>query len=348
MKLAPLFRAFAETPRITATLVHTGQHYDDSMSGQFFRELGLPVPHYNLGVGQGSHVQQTAKIMQRFEPVLREVNPSAVLVVGDVNSTVACARAAKKLGFFVIHVEAGLRSFDRSMPEEVNRVAIDAISDLLLVSEESGLRNLKKEGIAPERIRWVGNLMIDSLHHHLRGSQESEILREWGLRGQRYGLVTLHRPANVDDPEQLGEILRALREISVDLPLVFPVHPRTRAHFQNQDLGPRIRVSDPLGYIDFLCLMSNSALVLTDSGGIQEETTALRIPCLTLRNNTERPATLEQGTNQLAGTTRESILRTWNELPTKRQAGTIPKFWDGKAAKRCAEAICGAFGAGYP
>ena len=343
MKLAPLFRAFDNTPRITSTLVQTGQHYDDRMAGLFFRDLGLPAPRYNLEAGPGSHAQQTAEIMKRFEPVLIEENPSAVLVVGDVNSTLACALVAKKLDFFVIHVEAGLRSFDRSMPEEINRLVTDAISDLLLVSEESGMRNLEREGVPPERIRFVGSLMIDSLHSHLPHSKESEILSELGVRGQRFGLVTLHRSANVDDPEQLREILCALREISTGLPLVFPVHPRTRAHFQNQDLGPHIRVSDPLGYIDFLCLMSNSAVVLTDSGGIQEETTALGIPCLTLRNNTERPTTLEQGTNRLAGTTRESILRAWKDLPTTSGFGIIPKFWDGTAAERCVEAICGAF-----
>ncbi|HEV2689238.1 MAG TPA: UDP-N-acetylglucosamine 2-epimerase (non-hydrolyzing) [Bryobacteraceae bacterium] len=339
MKLAPLFREFAKDSRIAATLLHTGQHYDDRMSACFLHDLGLPAPKYNLAVNRGSNVHQIAEIMSRFEPVLMSENPSAVLVVGDVNSTVACALTAKKLGFFLIHVEAGLRSFDRSMPEEINRLVTDAIADLLLVSEESGVRNLANEGIPPEKIRLVGNLLIDSLHYHLPQSKKSEIVSHLGLDGQKFGVVTLHRPANVDHPEQFDEILGALSEISQDTPLVFPVHPRTRGHLNNRNLGQRIQLCDPLGYIDFLSLMSNSAVVLTDSGGIQEETTALGIPCLTLRNNTERPATVEQGTNRLAGTTRANILRAWHEMRTTPRPSAIPKFWDGKSAARCVEAI---------
>jgi len=339
MKLAPLFRAFASTPDIQAVLVHTGQHYDDQMSGQFFRDLSLPTPHHNLEVGSGSHAQQTAEIMKRFEPVLLQEKPNAILVVGDVNSTVACALVAKKLGVLVIHVEAGLRSFDRTMPEEINRVVTDAISDVLLVTEESGIRNLRNEGVAPEKIHFVGNLMIDSLYFHLERSKNSQILDQLALRGQRFGLVTLHRPANVDDTAQLQEIVRAVNEIAKDVPLYFPVHPRTRAHLQSTEVSSKIRLLDPLGYLDFVCLMAHSAVVLTDSGGIQEETTALKVPCLTLRNNTERPITIEEGTNRLAGTSYSSILSAWRDLKANPNAGTIPKFWDGKAAERCIQAL---------
>jgi UDP-N-acetylglucosamine 2-epimerase (non-hydrolysing) len=343
MKLAPLFRAFCSHPEFVPVLAHTGQHYDDAMSGRFFRDLGLPVPSYNLEVGSGSHAQQTAEIMKRFEGVVLQERPSAVLVVGDVNSTAACALVSKKLGVFVIHVEAGLRSFDRSMPEEINRLVTDAISDLLLVTEESGVHNLEKEGVAPEKIHFVGNMMIDSLFFHLERARNSPILDELGLRGKRFGLVTLHRPSNVDDPTQLQEILGALQIISQDLPLYFPVHPRTKARLENQELAPGLRLSEPLGYLDFVCLMSQSAVVLTDSGGVQEETTALGIPCLTLRNNTERPITIDEGTNRLAGTSRESIVAAWQELKSSPKPGRVPKLWDGNAAERSVAAIRGLF-----
>jgi UDP-N-acetylglucosamine 2-epimerase (non-hydrolysing) len=339
MKLAPLFRAFSCDPALVPVLVHSGQHYDYSMSGQFFSDLGLPLPSYNLEVGSGSHAQQTAEIMKRFEDVVLKERPSAVLVVGDVNSTMACALVAKKLGASVIHVEAGLRSFDRSMPEEINRLVTDAISDLLLVTEESGVHNLEKEGVAPEKIHFVGNLMIDSLFFHLERARNSPILDELGLRGKSFGLVTLHRPSNVDDHAQLQEILGGLQIISQDLPLYFPVHPRTRARLDGQELAPGLRLLEPLGYLDFVCLMSHSAVVLTDSGGIQEETTALSIPCLTLRNNTERPVTIDEGTNTLAGTNRASILAAWQELKSTPKLGRVPELWDGNAAKRSIVAI---------
>jgi len=339
MKLAPLFRAFASAPEFDPVLVHTGQHYDDKMSGQFFRDLGLPTPAHNLEVGSSSHAQQTADIMKRFEPVLLQEAPRAVLVVGDVNSTVACALVAQKLGVFVIHVEAGLRSFDRSMPEEINRLVTDAISDLLLVTEESGLQNLKNEGAAVEKVVFVGNLMIDSLYFHLERSKSSQILENLGLRGQRFGLITLHRPSNVDDPAQLGELLRALRVIADDVPLYFPVHPRTRARLQDMEIGSRIHLLEPLGYLDFVCLMAQSTIVLTDSGGIQEETTALSVPCLTLRGNTERPITIQEGTNRLAGTSYESVLNAWKQTVSSPRTGKIPKLWDGQAAERCVAAI---------
>ena len=339
MKIAPLFRVFAGKSGFEPVLIHTGQHYDDQMSAQFFRDLGLPNPLYNLAVGSASHAQQTAEIMKRFEPVVLQEQPKAVLVVGDVNSTAACALVAKKLGVAVIHIEAGLRSFDRSMPEEINRLVTDAISDVLLVTEESGIRNLRNEGVPAEKIHYVGNLMIDSLYFHLERSKESRILDQLELRGRRFGLVTLHRPSNVDDADQLGQLLHALREIAEDLPLVFPVHPRTRARIQQADVGSNIRLLDPLGYLDFVSLMSSSSLILTDSGGIQEETTALGIPCLTLRNNTERPVTIEEGTNVLAGTTYESIIGAWHQHLQNPKSGNVPKFWDGKAAERCVRAI---------
>ena len=340
VKLAPLFRAFASTPEIAPILVHTGQHQDDCMSGRFLRELALPLPRYSLGAGPGSQVQQTAVIMQRLEPVLMAERPSAVLVVGDVNSTLAAALAAKKLGFFLIHAEAGLRSFDRSMPEEINRLIVDAISDLNLVSEDSGMRNLAAEGVPPEKVRLVGDLMVDCLLSHLDEAKQSRIVEELGLHGRRFGVVTLHRPGNVDHNGQLGEILRALRDISTELPLVFPVHPRTAAKLPERVCGPNIHVCEPLGYLDFLCLTSNSAVMLTDSGGVQEETSVLGIPCLTLRNNTERPATVEQGTNRLAGTTYESILRAWRQPRDAARVADLPAVWDGHAAERCVEAIC--------
>lgn len=339
MKLAPLFRAFAFEPELEPILVHSGQHYDDAMSGQFFRDLGLPVPGYNLEVGSASHAQQTGEIMKRFESVVLKENPMGILVVGDVNSTVACALVAKKLGAAVIHVEAGLRSFDRSMPEEINRVVTDAISDLLLVTEESGIQNLKNEGVPSEKIQFVGNVMIDSLLVNLERAKNSRILSECGLEGHSFGLVTLHRPSNVDDLSKLEEILAALGSISESLPLYFPVHPRTRARLPGCAVPAGIRLLDPLGYLDFVCLMSQSSVVFTDSGGIQEETTALGIPCLTLRNNTERPITITEGSNRLAGTSRSSILAAWRDLRCSPRTSKIPKLWDGHAAERSVEAI---------
>jgi UDP-N-acetylglucosamine 2-epimerase (non-hydrolysing) len=344
MKLAPLFRAFSQVSEISASLVHTGQHYDDRMSGQFFRELGLPSPLYNLEVGSGSHAQQTAEIMKRFEPVVLREQPNAVLVVGDVNSTAACALVAKKLNVPVIHVEAGLRSFDRSMPEEINRLVTDAIADLLLVTEESGIGNLQREGVTSEKIVFVGNLMIDSLYFQMERSRSSRIADELGMAQRRFGLITLHRPSNVDDSTQLQQVFRALEEISQldDLPLIFPVHPRTRAKLgDNRNAG--IKLLEPLGYTDFVALMSRAAVVFTDSGGVQEETTALGIPCLTLRNNTERPITIQQGTNRLAGTSYESILTAWKDLQHNPPSGRIPPLWDGKAASRCIDAILNIF-----
>ena len=341
MKLAPLVPVLDRDPDFAPFIVHTGQHYDDLMSGQFFRDLAIAAPKFNLNVGSGSHAQQTAEIIKRFEPVVLEEKPDAVLVVGDVNSTMACALVAKKLRVPVVHVEAGLRSFDRSMPEEINRLVTDAISDLLLVTEESGRKNLIAEGIPANRIHLVGNLMIDSLRANVEKAAQSDILTRLGAREKSYGLVTLHRPSNVDDPVQFAELIETLSTIAAELPLYFPIHPRTRAHLQERRIAltGAIHLTDPLGYLDFLCLMSHSSTVLTDSGGIQEETTALGIPCLTLRENTERPATVEEGTNILAGTRKAGILRAWRETRQSPKIGRLPKYWDGSTADRCLEVL---------
>lgn len=341
MKIAPLMKALAGDPGFETILIHTGQHYDDNMSGQFFRDLGIPAPQYHLDVGSASHAQQTAEIMRRIEPVLEELRPAAVIVVGDVNSTAAAAMVAKKLGIDVVHAEAGLRSFDRSMPEEINRIVTDAITDLFLVTEESGRANLLREGVADERIHLVGNLMIDSLQQHLERARSSGIADRLGVRGKPYGVVTLHRPANVDEREALGEILGALGVIAETLPLLWPVHPRTRARLDSGDLAlpDGIRMLEPLGYLDFLSLEANAVLVLTDSGGIQEETTVLGVDCLTLRDNTERPVTIELGTNRLAGTKRATILAAWEEMKRSPRQKKIPPLWDGRAGERSREVL---------
>lgn len=341
MKVAPLMAVLSGDPDCSAILVHTGQHYDSNMSGHFFSDLDLPAPRYYLGVGSGSHAQQTAEVMKRIDPVLLEVNPAAILVVGDVNSTMAGALVASKLGIKVVHAEAGLRSFDRTMPEEINRIVTDSISDLLLVTEESGRINLLREGIPPDRIHFTGNLMIDSLRRHLKQAMQSSIRGRLGIDGECYGLVTLHRPANVDNDQQLAEILDALSVISGDLPLYWPMHPRTRARIDQAAISPsgRIHIVEPLGYLDFLCLQASSALVLTDSGGIQEETTVLGVPCLTLRDNTERPATIKYGTNRLAGTRKETILEAWDQSRADQSERQIPPLWDGQAGPRCHAAL---------
>lgn len=341
MKLAPLLRELRADSRFQPLLVHTGQHYDEQMSGAFFRDLRLPDPDYHLGVGSGSHAQQTAEILKTFEPVVLEAKPDAVVVVGDVNSTLGCSLVAAKLCVPVIHVEAGLRSFDRTMPEEINRVLTDAISDLLLVSEPAGLANLAREGVDSAKVRLVGNLMIDSLRLHLDRARQCRVAERFGLAPRSYGVITLHRPANVDDSTALENILEALIEIAADLPLVFPVHPRTRARLPAKASlqDNRILLVQPLSYLEFLGLMSEAAAVFTDSGGVQEETTVLGIPCFTLRNNTERPITIEQGTNILAGTSRESILSAWRQHGLLRPRARAPELWDGQAAGRCIQAI---------
>ncbi len=346
IKIAPLMEAYADAPGIEPILVHTGQHYDDNMSDLFFRQLGIPEPDLNLGVGSGSHAVQTAEIIKAFEPVARERDPSAVVVVGDVNSTIACGLVAAKLGIPLAHVEAGLRSFDRTMPEEINRVLTDAISDLLFCTEQSGVENLRREGVAEERIHLVGNLMIDTLLRHRARAAQSPILDDLGLATGRYAVLTLHRPSNVDDPETLGGIWDALEALQRDMPLVFPAHPRTRRRMAEFGLSPRIdalenlQVLEPLGYLDFLQLMACARLVLTDSGGIQEETTVLEVPCLTLRENTERPVTVEAGGNQVVGSDPGRILAAYRKIVDgKAGSGETPPLWDGRAAGRIVEIL---------
>lgn len=340
MKLGPLWPELVRDRGFKPVLVHTGQHYDEALSGQFLRDLGLPQPAHCLEVGSGSHAAQTARILERIEPVMMAEQPDAVLVVGDVNSTLGAALVAAKMGIPVVHVEAGLRSRDRSMPEEINRLAVDAISDLLLASEESGMRNLRAEGVPESRMRLVGNLMIDSLKGNLQRARELGMRERLGIAGA-YGVVTLHRAANVDEPERLAELLGTLEVIACREPLYFPVHPRTRVRMESLGLSvsERIHLLDPLGYVEFLGLVAGSAVVLTDSGGIQEETTVLGVPCLTLRDNTERPATVEQGTNVLAGTRRESILGAWAGMRWDRVPGVLPEGWDGRAAGRVVGAL---------
>jgi UDP-N-acetylglucosamine 2-epimerase (non-hydrolysing) len=354
MKVAPLDRAFARLnavkPILEHQIVHTGQHYDAAMSDAFFRDLAMPIPDYFLGVGSGSHAEQTARVMVEFEKVCHTAQPDLVIVVGDVNSTVACALTAKKLGIAVAHIEAGLRSFDRTMPEELNRLATDALCDYAFVTEQSGVENLVNEGWSTRRdALWlVGNTMIDSLHHALPVARSSLCLQEFGVQAGQYVLLTLHRPSNVDDKEQLvglvDGVLGVLAEYNVDC--VFPVHPRTRENMKTFGLmsrlveNSRIKLLEPQGYITFLALMMNARLVLTDSGGVQEETTVLSIPCLTLRTTTERPITCEIGTNTLVEPQPESIRRALHRaLARPQQQTAIPPLWDGNAADRIASLV---------
>jgi UDP-N-acetylglucosamine 2-epimerase (non-hydrolysing) len=351
MKIGALVRAYAGFPQLESVLIHTGQHYDERMSALFFRELELPEPDVNLEVGSGSHALQTAEIMRRFEPVLLEQRPDWVVVVGDVNSTIACSLVATKLGVRVAHVEAGLRSFDREMPEEINRVLTDQISDLLFVTEPAGVENLRREGIAAERIHLVGNVMIDTLLHHRERARRSTALRDLALEPGGYVVVTLHRPSNVDEAGPLASIVEALHAVARDAVVVFAVHPRTRKRLAETGLlghfeaSQRMRLIEPLGYLDFLQLMSNARAVLSDSGGVQEETTILDVPCLTLRHNTERPITLEQGTNRLVRPERDAILAAWGDVLAGRwRRGVKPDLWDGKAGVRIARILAEAGG----
>jgi len=341
MKIAPLMAAYVDAPAIEPLLVHTGQHYDERMSDLFFRQLGIPPPDVNLNVGSGTHAAQTAEIMKAFEPVVVAQAPDAVLVVGDVNSTIACGLVAVKLGVKLVHVEAGLRSFDRTMPEEINRVLTDTISDLLFCTEPSGVANLRAEGVADERIFLVGNVMIDTLLRNRAKADASGVLDELGVAPGAYAVLTLHRPANVDDPAVLARLLDAIETIQRDLPVIFPTHPRTRKNLSAGPAGARVagmpglRLIEPVGYLDFLKLMSEAKLVLTDSGGIQEETTILKVPCLTLRPNTERPITAEVGSNQVVGTDPAAILSAYGHVVdgTWRRLD-VPELWDGQAAQR--------------
>ncbi|OAN49161.1 UDP-N-acetyl glucosamine 2-epimerase [Paramagnetospirillum marisnigri] len=342
MKAAPIVAALKDSARFRPLLVHTGQHYDPDMNDTFFAELGMPAPDANLEVGSGSHAVQTAQVMIRFEPVLDAAHDPIVLVVGDVNSTIACALVAAKKGVPVVHVEAGLRSRDRAMPEEINRVLTDQISDLLFTTERSAAANLTAEGITPERVHFVGNVMIDTLVANLpRATAPAETLAAAGLAvPESFALSTLHRPSNVDEPEVLARLLDCLAEIGRELPVVMPLHPRTRGRIEAAGLahkldGRTILPLGPQGYLAMLGLMKHARLVLTDSGGIQEETTALGIPCLTLRDNTERPATVEFGTNTVVGRDTGRILAATREiLDNGGKAGRVPEFWDGKAALR--------------
>ncbi|AKU23064.1 non-hydrolyzing UDP-N-acetylglucosamine 2-epimerase [Massilia sp. NR 4-1] len=353
MKMAPIMSALgALGPQVEAKLVHTGQHYDVAMNHQYFQALGIPDPDINLEVGSGSHAQQTAEVMRRFEPAMDEVQPAAVLVVGDVNSTIACALVAAKKGVPVIHVEAGLRSFDRAMPEEINRLLTDQLSDLLFTTEESGRDNLLKEGIADERIHFVGNVMIDTLRANLERAVPAEKIaadagRAGFAQGRGYAVLTLHRPSNVDDPAILQGLLEAAAKIAQTTPVIFPVHPRTRATIEKFGLShlldaPDVLLLPPMGYLEMLGLMRDARVVLTDSGGIQEETTALGTPCLTLRHNTERPITVDEGTNTIVGNDPAHILAAYEELlQGGGKAGRVPHFWDGRAAERIAAILFG-------
>ena len=347
MKVAPIMREMAKCRQeFDQLLVHTGQHYDDNMSKVFFEDLELPQPDIYLGVGSGSHAQQTARIMLAFEPVLSEQRPDWVIVVGDVNSTVACALTAAKLGVKVAHVEAGLRSFDRTMPEEYNRVLTDQIADLLFTTEQSANENLLREGVAEERIHFVGNVMIDTLLRHKERALALDVPGRYGLEVRGFALLTLHRPSNVDVPEVLSGILDALAEIQARLPILFPAHPRTVRRVREFGFEkrlaamPNLWLTEPLGYLGFLNLMANARLVLTDSGGIQEETTILGVPCLTLRENTERPVTVTQGTNTVVGSDSQRIVaEALAVLDGKGKAGRVPELWDGKAAERIVRVV---------
>ncbi len=353
MKVAPLMRALHAAPECQPLLVHTGQHYDPNMSDRFFEELGIPRPDAHLEVGSGTISSVMGKILLAFEPVLQTHRPDVVMVVGDVTSTIACTYAAVQSHIPVAHVEAGLRSGDRGMPEEINRILTDSVSDFLFVSEPSGVENLLREGIAQEKIFLVGNCMIDTLLAHRHRSEESTILEQMGIESRGYALVTLHRPSNVDDPTVFGRIVESISRIAEDLDVIFPVHPRTRERIARFGLADRIgrmarlRLTEPMGYFDFLKLTSHARVVLTDSGGVQEETTILQVPCITLRENTERPVTVTDGTNQLAGTDPDRIADAYQRVVRgeigRRQA---PLGWDGKAAERIVEILRERLGGG--
>ncbi len=343
MKVAPVMRALASHPGMCQTLVHTGQHYDLNMSDVFFQQLEIPAPDVNLEVGSGSHAQQTAQIMSRFEAVVLKYQPDLVLVYGDVNSTVAAALVCAKLGGRVGHVEAGLRAFDRTMPEEINRLLTDQLADLLFTPSADGDANLLREGVAAAKIHLVGNVMIDTLVHLWPAVECSDAPKRLCLKPKGYGLVTLHRPSNVDEPAMLRQLTEALAQIAADLPLIFPLHPRTRQKLTTLSLpmdNPRLRFVDPLGYLDFLALQRDAAVVITDSGGVQEETTYLGVPCLTVRENTERPVTVTLGTNTLVGRDMDRLrLETQRSLGGAMRQSHIAPLWDGKASERIADVI---------
>ncbi len=342
MKVAPVLTALKGRKNVEQTLVHTGQHYDVNMSDIFFEQLGIPAPDVNLAVGSGSHAKQTAEIMMRLEPVVVERQPDLVLVYGDVNSTVATALVCAKLGVRVGHVEAGLRSFDRTMPEEINRLVTDQLADLLFTPSEDGDENLRREGIAEEKIFRVGNVMIDSLVRLLPAARKTLQTKTNDLP-ERYALVTLHRPANVDDSATLKGILESLLEVNRDLAVIFPAHPRTRKRIADFGLqAGQLRVLDPLPYVDFLGMQSRATVVITDSGGIQEETTYLGVPCLTVRENTERPITVSMGTNVLVGRDPQKLRGELGRvLAGNAKKGTVPPLWDGRTGERIADIVIG-------
>lgn len=358
MKMAPIHKAFSQlmtrnseqnsSQNIQHLICHTGQHYDDTMSKIFFDDLGLPEPDYYLGVGSGSHAEQTAKIMIEFEKVIIEERPELVIVYGDVNSTAACSMVASKLGVKIAHVESGLRSFDRTMPEEINRVITDHLSDFLFVTEKSGVENLRNEGISKDKIFFVGNTMIDSLIHYTPKVEKSEILKSLNLNCnteiEPYCVITLHRPSNVDLRDKMIQLIDLLNDFADEVKIVFPIHPRTRKNLCDWGLenkfSQNILLIEPIGYIDFLTLIKNAVLVLTDSGGIQEETTYLGVQCITIRDNTERPITVEVGTNHLIGTDLEAVKKVVRELLKGNiKSGIIPDKWDGKAAERISKIL---------
>jgi len=344
MKAAPLIREFRARGRFEALLVHTGQHYDENMSRIFFEDLELPPPDVHLGVGSGTHAEQTAKVMVAFEGVVRDTRPDLIIVVGDVNSTLACSLVGAKLLVPVAHVEAGLRSFDLSMPEEINRMVTDILSRFCFTTSPEAEVNLKREGVGADRIFYVGNIMIDSLLGYLDKAERSRVLETLGLAANGYILVTLHRPSNVDDLAVFGGIVGVLAELSRTVPVVFPVHPRTRRMIESAsppfDLPAGLRLIEPLGYLDFIKAERRARMVITDSGGIQEETTVLGVPCMTIRENTERPITIEMGTNRLIGTDPRRILSTAREILAGETAPhRVPPLWDGKTAGRIADVL---------
>ncbi|MGE5176239.1 MAG: non-hydrolyzing UDP-N-acetylglucosamine 2-epimerase [Hyphomicrobiales bacterium] len=347
MKMAPILDALRAYPAIRPFLVHTGQHYDEAMSRVFFEELGLPVPDRNLEVGSDTHARQTARIMEAFDALLDERRASMVVVVGDVNSTMACSLVAVKRGVSVAHVEAGLRSRDRSMPEEINRLVTDQVSDLLFATSPDAIENLVAEGVARSKIHLVGNPMIDTLKRHLEAARARRAPDRFGVPPRGYAVVTLHRPSNVDDGDGLARILEALRGVASRLPVLFPVHPRTKERMARTGFvtPERLTVCDPLGYLDFLGLLDSARFVLTDSGGIQEETTALGVPCLTLRANTERPITIDEGTNRLLGDDPAAILPAVDRiLAGQGPPARSPKLWDGRAGERIAAVLAASLG----
>ena len=345
VKIASVMKAYGANHSIEPILVHTGQHYDQALSDVFFRDLAIPAPDINLGVGSASHAVQTAEIMKAFETVVIERSPDAVLVVGDVNSTIACSLVAVKLGTPVVHVEAGLRSRDRSMPEEINRVLTDALSDLLFCTEQAGVDNLAREGVDADKVFLVGNVMVDTLLAHRERAEDSPVLERLGLGAGNYAVMTLHRPSNVDDALALARILDAADAVQGALPLVIPMHPRLVAGLAAAGLDGRLRAmpgvrrTSPFGYLDFLKLMADAKVVLTDSGGIQEETTILGVPCLTLRDNTERPVTVEMGTNRLVGNNPARILAAFHDVLANPPRGAIPPLWDGRSADRIVDRL---------